>query len=62
MRRLAWRGGDISASDGCQAAAFLDERARRLFAAISGATTDTGLKVCCEIDGNLYLKGVELSD
>jgi hypothetical protein len=29
---------------------------------ISGTTTDTGLKVCCEIDCNLYPKGVEVSD
>ena len=29
---------------------------------ISATTTDTGLKVCCEIDGNLYPKGVEVSD
>jgi len=29
---------------------------------ISGTTTDTGLKVCCELDGNLYPKGVEVSD
>jgi hypothetical protein len=25
-------------------------------------TTETGLKVCCEIDGNLYPKGVKVSD
>ena len=25
-------------------------------------TTETGLKVCCEIDGTLYPKGVEVSD
>jgi hypothetical protein len=29
---------------------------------ISATTTDTGLKVCCEIDGNPYPKGVEVSD
>jgi hypothetical protein len=29
---------------------------------IAATTTDTGLKVCCEIDGNLYPKGVEVSD
>ena len=29
---------------------------------IGATTTDTGLKVCCEIDGNLYPKGVEVSD
>ena len=29
---------------------------------IGSTTTETGLKVCCEIDGNLYPKGVEVSD
>jgi hypothetical protein len=29
---------------------------------IGATTTETGLKVCCELDGNLYLKGVEVSD
>jgi len=29
---------------------------------IGATTTDTGLKVYCELDGNLYLKGVEVSD
>jgi Rhodopirellula transposase DDE domain len=29
---------------------------------IGATTTETGLKVCCEIDGNLYPKGVEVSD
>jgi DDE family transposase len=29
---------------------------------IGATTTDTGLKVCCKIDGNLYPKGVEVSD
>ena len=29
---------------------------------IGGATTDTGLKVCCEIDANLYPKGVKVTD
>ena len=29
---------------------------------IGSTTTDTGLKVACEIDGNLYPKGVEVSD
>ena len=29
---------------------------------ISATTTDTGLKVCCEIDGNLYPKGVVVTD
>ena len=29
---------------------------------IGGTTTDTGLKVCCEIDGNIYPKGVKVSD
>ena len=29
---------------------------------IGSTTTETGLKVCCEIDGNLYPKGVKVSD
>ena len=29
---------------------------------IGATTTDTGLRVCCEIDSNLYPKGVEESD
>ena len=29
---------------------------------IGATTTETGLKVCCELDGNLYPKGVEVSD
>jgi hypothetical protein len=29
---------------------------------IGSTTTDTGLKVCCEIDRNLYPKGVQVSD
>jgi Rhodopirellula transposase DDE domain len=29
---------------------------------IGATTTETGLKVCCEIDGILYPKGVEVSD
>jgi Rhodopirellula transposase DDE domain len=29
---------------------------------ISATTTDTGLKVCCEIDGTLYPKGVAVSE
>ena len=29
---------------------------------IGATTTETGLKVCCEIDGTLYPKGVEVSD
>ena len=29
---------------------------------IGSTTTDTGLKVCCEIDSNLYPKGVKVSD
>jgi hypothetical protein len=29
---------------------------------IGATTTDTGLRVCCEIDSNLYQKGVEVSD
>ena len=29
---------------------------------IGSTTTETGLKVCCEIDGNLYPKGVQVSD
>ena len=29
---------------------------------IGSTTTDTGLAVCCELDGNLYPKGVEVSD
>ena len=29
---------------------------------IGSTTTDTGLKVCCEIDGNIYPKGVKVSD
>jgi hypothetical protein len=29
---------------------------------IGSTTTETGLKVCCEIDGNLYAKGVKVSD
>lgn len=29
---------------------------------IGATTTEKGLKVCCEIDGNLYPKGVEVSD
>jgi hypothetical protein len=29
---------------------------------IGATTTETGLKVCCEIDGNLYPKGVEVTD
>jgi hypothetical protein len=29
---------------------------------IGSSTTDTRLKVCCEIDGNLYPKGVKVSD
>ena len=28
---------------------------------IGATTTETGLKGCCEIDGNLYLKGVEVN-
>lgn len=53
-----------------KAAALPDERGRGLFAANEalaaghgGATTiDTGLKVCREIDGSLYPKGVRVSD
>jgi hypothetical protein len=29
---------------------------------IGATTTETGLKVCCEIDANLYPKGIEVSD
>ena len=29
---------------------------------IGATTTDTGLKVCCEIDANLYPKGVKVTD
>jgi hypothetical protein len=29
---------------------------------IGSTTTETGLKVCCEIDGNLYPKGIEITD
>jgi hypothetical protein len=29
---------------------------------IGSTTTDTGLKVACEIDGNLYPKGIQVSD
>jgi Rhodopirellula transposase DDE domain len=29
---------------------------------IGSTTTETGLKVCCEIDGNLYPKDVKVSD
>jgi hypothetical protein len=29
---------------------------------IAATTTETGLKVCCEIDGHLYPKEVEVSD
>jgi Rhodopirellula transposase DDE domain len=29
---------------------------------IGATTTETGLKLCCEIDGNLYPKGVEVTD
>lgn len=29
---------------------------------IGATTTETGLKVCCEIDGDLYPKGVQVSD
>ena len=29
---------------------------------IGSTTTDTGLRVCCEIDSNLYPKGVKVSD
>lgn len=29
---------------------------------IGSTTTETGLKVCCEIDGKLYPKGVRVSD
>ena len=29
---------------------------------IGSTTTETGLKVCCEIDGNLYPKGIEVTD
>ena len=29
---------------------------------IGSTTTDTGLKVCCEIDGNLYPKGIKVTD
>jgi hypothetical protein len=29
---------------------------------IGATTTETGLKVCCEIDANLYPKGVKVSD
>jgi hypothetical protein len=29
---------------------------------VSATTTETGLKVCCEIDGKLYPKGVDVFD
>ena len=29
---------------------------------IGSTTTGTGLKVCCEIDGSLYPKGIEVTD
>jgi hypothetical protein len=29
---------------------------------ISATTTETGLKVCCELDANLYPKGIKVSD
>jgi hypothetical protein len=29
---------------------------------IGATTTETGLQVCCEIDGNLYPKGVKVSE
>ena len=29
---------------------------------IASTTTDTGLEVCCEIDGNLYPKGIKVTD
>jgi Rhodopirellula transposase DDE domain len=29
---------------------------------IGSTTTETGLKVCCEIDGNLYPRGLKVTD
>ena len=29
---------------------------------IGSTTTETGLKVCCELDANLYPKGIKVSD
>ena len=29
---------------------------------IGATTTETGLKVCCEIDGNLYPRGIKVTD
>jgi hypothetical protein len=29
---------------------------------ISATTTETGLQICCEIDPNLYPKGVQVSE
>jgi hypothetical protein len=29
---------------------------------IGSTSTETGLKVCCEIDGNLYPKGIKVPD
>jgi hypothetical protein len=29
---------------------------------IGSTTTETGLKVCCEIDGNLYPKGIQVTE
>jgi hypothetical protein len=29
---------------------------------IAATTTETGLRVCCEIDGNLYPRGVKVTD
>jgi hypothetical protein len=29
---------------------------------IGATTTDTGLSVCCQIDGNLYPKGITVTD
>ena len=29
---------------------------------IAATTTETGLKVCCDIGGNLYPKGIKVTD
>jgi SRSO17 transposase len=45
--------GQLGKQDNCQVAAVQ---------LIGSTTTVTGLKVCCEIDGNLYPKGLKVTD
>src|SRR4051795_8375064 len=76
LRPSGWARADAPASCAMRGSRLKDGRSGRWCACmpkplvshqvivrlIGATTTDTGLRVCCEIDSNLYPKGVEVSD